>query len=1344
MIFLARQNELIPLNASNPPPATAQPQAPQSLESWYAYALSLQRENKMVEASNAYLTILKHVPQHWPSFYNLGLVFQNLNRLQDACIAYQRVVAIKPDFAEAYNNMGIVLQGLKRNDEAVSAYERAIALNPELSQARYNMALIQQARGHITASTDSLRAAVEANPKDNNAWDALYRALLGLRRQEDAIQTFLAWEKEVGQSTALTAAGLVMSRYLGDVSKANAYLKLAVEWPFADTLPSELAPILGILQYFDIDGSDLLKCYQRYNDATFKAFPTPVSRLPRRAHGDKLRIGYVSGDFRRHVMGRIMLDVIAAHDKDRFSVHLISLCEPHYHDATTNVFKSMVDAFIDVSKLSDMDAAKVIAAADLDVLVDLAGHTMAARQGIYALRPAHKIVTHLGYHGCLGLSAVDYKFTDAIADDDASTAFQIEKPFYLDGCLFPLTHVESAPEEHAKYTRDDALRKHEFVFATFVNLMKMSPRCLAAWRQIMDAAPHAVLAFSPVYANDEPSIRRVTHAAGIDGARLRFIAAGATDGEQRARYQLIDAVLDTFPYNGGDTTLAALDRDVPVVTLKGERNAERVGASILTHLGIDDTVCESEVEYVACAIRMATDKTWHHSLRTRIADARQHAVIAKVANHTKSLERAYVQIAAEGPQRGASALSAHAFFLELNLAIKIHEAAIDEKTQAAVAETYAKLDAEQPDYLPLLQLRAMLARSRGRNDEAMAYLAQVLSAMPGDSESAISLAVMKSDAHDNEAALVTIDAALEARPKHTALLTAQVRILLRLDRAEDALIVAELAVVTSPADVQANLMHANTLAELGQLNLALQAYSRVLSQAPAHVDAAYNAALMSLENGDAITAETLFRRAINAEPRHELAHIKLAQALKALRKTDAWISLAKRIAAEFPGSLRGKLVRAETLRYEQDLAGETREMSALAKSLCKESDHHLVEELAQPILCRAAATGLPESVVATLAARYLAALNESYARISFEPAIENNQIKIGFLLEDAVLGSARQKLVNQFAQSFAHKNSSITFYALGSQDSGPLPTSNVMSLAGLSATRAARRIANDAPDVLIDLVGYRHPLATAIMFQKPARMQLTNGVFANVFDCEAIDFEIFDQWTALPRWQANGPTRPVMRLDRVIESVIERIGSAKIFSDAVAPRPTFIFAIGAMPQEISHASIKLWKSILDQVPHAMIAVPAYSDAELRAYHDVLRAGGIGSTRIVRLSSNATAHNRFASADAVLDTIPMSDAIVASEALAAGVAVIALRGPAAMERMAYSVLAHHGLAELVADSGRDYIAVAAKYACNAAFRADVRLKLDAYLSSASATDEKNEASTNYQALMFALKEISKDA
>ena len=264
----------------------------------------------MVEASQAYLSLLQHAPQHWPSFYNLGLVFQSLNRLQDACAAYQRVVAIRPDFAQAYNNMGIVLQALKRDDEAVSAYERAIALDATLAEARYNMALIQQSRGQITASTDSLKIAVATNPKDDNAWDALHRALLGLQRQEEAIQTFLDWENAVGKSPALTAAGLAMSRMLGDEKKANDYIKMAVDWPFQEVATAEFSPILGMLQYFDIDGASLLRCYHRYDEAAQRLNPIPVSTLPRRTRGEQIRIGYVSGDFRRHVMGHMMLAVI--------------------------------------------------------------------------------------------------------------------------------------------------------------------------------------------------------------------------------------------------------------------------------------------------------------------------------------------------------------------------------------------------------------------------------------------------------------------------------------------------------------------------------------------------------------------------------------------------------------------------------------------------------------------------------------------------------------------------------------------------------------------------------------------------------------------------------------------------------------------------------------------------------------------------------------------------------------------------------------------------------------------------------------------------------------------------
>ncbi len=1428
----------IPISPISPTSASlssthAQPR--HTLESLYAHALSLQRENKMVEASQSYLALLQHAPQHWPSFYNLGLVFQSLNRLPDALIAYQRVVAIKPDFAQAFNNMGIVLQALKRDHEAIDAYQRAITLDPSLAQARYNMALIQQARGQMTASTESLSAAVAANPKDDQAWDALYRALLGLRRQEEAIQTFLAWEAAIGRSPSLTAAGLAMSRYLGDVSKAHDYVKLAIDWPFDIAAPEALAPILGMLQYFDIDGKDLFKCYRRYDEATLKASPTSVPTLPRRAKGERLRIGYVSGDFRRHVMGRIMLDVISAHDKDKFSVHLISLCEPQHHDKTTAAFRAVVDTFTDVSALNDLNAAKVIAEADLDVLIDLAGHTMAARPGIYALRPASKIVTHLGYHGCLGMSAVDYKLTDAIADDESSTAVQIEKPFYLDGCLFPFTHVESTAEDNAKYRRqpvshDTPGHDQEFVFATFVNVLKMSPRCLAAWRQIMDAVPKAVLAFSPVYANDEVSIRRVVASVGIDEARLRFIPAGSSDGEQRARYQLVDAVLDTFPYAGGDTTLAALDRDVPVITLRGNgksngngggRNAERVGVSILTHLGITDTIGEDEQEYVACAIRVAQDEELHSSLRSRIAHARRHSAMGNVANHTKSLERAYVQIATEGIQRTPSALTAEQFFQRFNAALKNHEAARDEKSKKAVAEEYADLAVEQPAYLPLLKISAILAESRGLIDEAMHFLQQALLIAPDDAESAIALAAMQSDAHANDVALTTIDAALQTSSDNSPLLaslhTSQARILLRLDRAEAALNAADKATSISPADIAANLIRANSLAELGEAALALQAYGRVLSQVPAHIDAAYNAALISLDIGDAATAETLFRRVINTDPTHELAHIKLAQSLKAQQKTDAWVSLAKRVAAEFPNSARGKLLRAEARRFEQDLAAESREISLLAKALCVEPDHFLVEELAQPILQRVAAINLPENLTESLAARYLSALNAIYrhdvqateraaqhaaqhvAQHAAQHAAQHEAqraknaaaksahnvdgaIKIGFLVENAHLHNARQQQVNEFARSFENNNSTLVLYVLANDvefganatnanqstlDTKHLPDHRhqgwtVVSLAGLGAVRAAKRIREDSPDVLIDLVGYRHALAPPIMFQQPARMQLVNGAFANVFDCEAIDFEIFDPWTALPKWKANGPTRAVMRLQSVtsdVSPVAARIGSEAAISASTAP-PVFLFAIGAVPSEISLESARLWKSILDQVPNAMIAVPALNDADLRSYHDVLRAGGIGSTRITQLSgmntinrpgrsSRSSRSSRFMTANAVLDTVGVSDAIVATEALAAGVAMIALRGPTAKERMAYSVLARGGFIELVADSGPDYIALAAKYARDAAFRADFQIRLTVNLANdatdgATSAQLENQTSTNYQALVFALKEISKNA
>ncbi len=232
------------------------------------------------------------------------------------------------------------------------------------------------------------------------------------------------------------------------------------------------------------------------------------------------------------------------------------------------------------------------------------------------------VVTHLGYHGCVGLSQVDFKLTDAVADLPDAASFQIEAPLALDCCVMPVRRVGTLPETVRGLTRAElGIAETAIVFGAFVSLLKLSPRCLELWRDIMQRVPRAVLAFSPGNASEEALYRNRVAGFGIDPARVIFIPRAADDIGDRARYRLIDVVLDTMPYTGGDTTAAALEMGVPVVTRAGLRHAERVSFSLLFHLGVTDTVTHSDQDYVATACRLADDAGV--ALRHRGADRRQ-------------------------------------------------------------------------------------------------------------------------------------------------------------------------------------------------------------------------------------------------------------------------------------------------------------------------------------------------------------------------------------------------------------------------------------------------------------------------------------------------------------------------------------------------------------------------------------------------------------------------------------------------------------------------------------------------------------------------------------------------
>jgi protein O-GlcNAc transferase len=260
------------------------------------------------------------------------------------------------------------------------------------------------------------------------------------------------------------------------------------------------------------------------------------------------------------------------------------------------------------------------------------------------------IATHLGYHGAVGLAEVDFKITDRYADTAQSARWQQESPLPLSVCVLPLRRV--AARADPALTRD-ALRipGDAIVFGAFVGTRKLSPRCVDAWRRILAAVPRGLLAFSPPTEAERHAIERRTRGFGLPGDRVVFIPYRRDDpGFNRARYRVVDVVLDTMPYTGGDTTAAALDAGVPVVTRVGLRHAERMTYSILRHLSLDNAVATTDDDYVALAARLAHDAAFRAGMRGAIARALADPAAVDPVRYARALEDAYrVALAARAP-----------------------------------------------------------------------------------------------------------------------------------------------------------------------------------------------------------------------------------------------------------------------------------------------------------------------------------------------------------------------------------------------------------------------------------------------------------------------------------------------------------------------------------------------------------------------------------------------------------------------------------------------------------------------------------------------------------------------
>ncbi len=622
-------------------------------------------------------------PARAEAWHNLGVVCARRGDMGAAGAAFATAARLRPGWAEPHYAAGHV--GYRQGDYAAAerAFENALACDPGHLAARVDLAQALLHQRRPTAAAGQLMRARAAAPADEAIWWLLRGALLLLRRDEDALADWAAFARSaaaarVPASARMKVAALASAGRGGERTVEAGALAAVLEHRFVPGESQACAEALALVQYHDVEPAALRALYAGYDElmavelgfaspdaspdgipiapphampiaspaATPASAPTPA---PGARRDRRLRIGYLSADFRGHVMGELMQPVLAAHDRARVHVTLFSLAPSENADPATARFRAHADHFVELADRDDAAAATLVAAARLDVLVDLMAHSAFARPGILARRPAPRIVTHLGAHGGVGLSSVDWKLTDRVADLPDGAGALRERLLVMDGCVLPLRPFAPPPARYSRDTLD--IPRNAPVLAAFVGVQKLAPRCIDVWRRVLERVPDAILLFSPPAGDERAAIVRRLSGFGVPPARVAFVPFEPS--HRTARYALADLVLDTLPYTGGDTTASALAAGVPVVTRCGRRHAERMGASILTHAGLADLVTGDDSGFVDLACRLLADPAARAAVAARVRAAFADPALTDPARYAAALERALERAAERAAEPGA-------------------------------------------------------------------------------------------------------------------------------------------------------------------------------------------------------------------------------------------------------------------------------------------------------------------------------------------------------------------------------------------------------------------------------------------------------------------------------------------------------------------------------------------------------------------------------------------------------------------------------------------------------------------------------------------------------------------
>ncbi len=594
---------------------------------------------QLAEAVASYRRALEIKPDYAEAHNNLGAALKDLGQLAEAVASYRRALEIKPDFAEAHSNLGYVLKDLGLLAEAVASCRRALEIKPDFSQAHNNLGAALNDLGRRAAAVASYRRALEIKPDFADAHSNLGNVLRNLGQlNEAAASCRRALEIKPNHAEAHNNLGVALND-LGQLAEAVASYRRALEIK-PDFARAHSNLVLALLYHSGNEAEVIAAELHRWSEqhgAPLARFILPHTndRSPER----RLRVGYLSGDFRLHSVAFFLLPLLEARDCGQ--IHVSCYSTSLRSDEVTVRLRACADDWCDLTGRSDEDIARQIREDRIDLLVDLSGHTNDNRLTVFARKPAPIQVSYLGFPEPTGLSAIDYGLTDHWADPPGATPEALaERLVWLPETAWCFTPLSGSPPVGEL----PAISSAQLTFGCFNSFAKVTEEMFRLWARILQQVPGSRLVLKNLAVSNASVVRRVQAffgQQGIGAGRLELLPPMLSPVDHLKCYQRVDIALDTFPYHGTTTTCEALWMGVPVITLAGSRHLARVGVSLLTNVKLPELVAERADEYVEKAAALARDLPRLAALRAGLRERMQRSPLMNGARAARGIESAY-------------------------------------------------------------------------------------------------------------------------------------------------------------------------------------------------------------------------------------------------------------------------------------------------------------------------------------------------------------------------------------------------------------------------------------------------------------------------------------------------------------------------------------------------------------------------------------------------------------------------------------------------------------------------------------------------------------------------------